>query len=282
MARPERSRHIVAAAFLERIFVYPVKSLDRAELRTVNITAGGALRYDRRFAIFDERGVYVNAKRTAAVHHIRVRYASENPLHASFTFPGDATIHDFDLDSEDERRRAALRLGEYFGFGVELRSNPESGFPDDDRRPGPTILATSTLAKLAAEMNRRAPQYGNSEAPLSAEDLSLRIRANMEIGGAEAFWEDRLSYGTGVSFQVGNVTITGLHPCARCVVPSRHPESGKIYPGFAKMLTDLRKDLLPAWADRGKFDHFFRLAVNTRIEASEAGKSMNAGDAVLL
>ncbi len=271
---------MTAAPFLERIFVYPIKSLDRAEVRTATISPGGALMYDRRFAIFDEQGVYVNAKRTALVHRVRVRYEAQHLLHASFTFPEDNDTYAFDLGSEADRRRAGLRLGEYFGFGVELRSDEHVGFPDDRQRTGPTVIASATYAKIAEELNTRAPKYGGGGPMLGAEDLSLRMRANLEIGGVPPFWEDRLSYGAGVNFQVGDITVTGLHPCARCVVPSRHPENGAIYPGFAKMLTDLRRESLPPWADRGKFDHYFRLAVNTRIQETESNKSMSAGDEV--
>jgi hypothetical protein len=46
------------------------------------------------------------------------------------------------------------------------------------------------------------------------------------------------------------------------------------------VFAEKRREALPAWAEPGRFDHYYRLAVNTRIPESEAGKVLKIGDSV--
>jgi uncharacterized protein len=74
-----------------------------------------------------------------------------------------------------------------------------------------------------------------------------------------------------------------VNPCARCAVPSRHPDTGKIEdPAFAKNFAERRRESLPGWARASRFDHFYRLAVNTRIPVAQAGLTIAVGDLVEL
>jgi uncharacterized protein YcbX len=152
-------------------------------------------------------------------------------------------------------------LTRWFGQPVFFRRNPQGGFPDDKDAPGPTIISTATLEEVASWFPG-----------LSVESARIRFRANLEIGGVPPFWEDRL-FGepdTVVPFRVGNVTFHGINPCQRCVVPPRDPETGEAIPDFS-----------PIFRARARFNHFYRLAVNTRVPASEAGKALRVGDEVL-
>ena len=71
-----------------------------------------------------------------------------------------------------------------------------------------------------------------------------------------------------------------MNPCQRCVVPPRDPETGEGWPDFAQTFRARREETLPDWADRTRFNHFYRLAVNTRAPQSEAGKRVRVGDEV--
>ena len=113
--------------------------------------------------------------------------------------------------------------------------------------------------------------------------MRRRLRANIEIEGVPAFWEDQLfaeQQTEFVQFQVGAVLFEGINPCQRCVVPTRDSLIGKVYPEFQKIFLKKRKETLPEWAPLSRFDHFFRLSVNTRIPESEAGKILQVGDEV--
>jgi uncharacterized protein len=61
-------------------------------------------------------------------------------------------------------------------------------------------------------------------------------------------------------------------------VPPRDSYSGEAILNFQKRFSDLRREYLPPWATAEKFDHFYRLAVNTRVALSEAGKILCIGD----
>jgi len=120
---------------------------------------------------------------------------------------------------------------------------------------------------------------------LTAGDVRLRFRTTLEIDDVPAFWEDQL-FGeeerSAVRFRIGEVNFEGSNPCARCAVPPRNPHTGGDITGFQKRFSELRRANLPPWSPKGRFDHFYRLATNTRVAPSESGKILRVGDPVLL
>ena len=61
-------------ARLGRIRIYPIKALDPVEVAEARLLGSGGLQNDRRWAIFDAAGNFVNGKRKAAIHSIRTTY----------------------------------------------------------------------------------------------------------------------------------------------------------------------------------------------------------------
>ena len=112
--------------------------------------------------------------------------------------------------------------------------------------------------------------------------MRRRFRANLEIGDVPPFWEDRLCADEGfvVRFIVGAVMLEGMMPWPRCAVPSRDPQTGEEDPGFQRHFAQRREATMPAWAPLARFDHFYRLSVNTRVPRAEAGKALRVGDDV--
>jgi hypothetical protein len=253
---------------LSQIFIFPIKSLDGVSVDRATVLESGALQYDREYAIVDQQGKFVNGKRTATVHSVRSQFdltAQTVTLHIE----GNSETAQFHLVSD----RAALEtwLSDYFGFAVTLIRNPEVGFPDDTLSPGPTVISTATLAAVAAWFPG-----------ISLEAARYRFRTNLEITDTEAFWEDRL-YGAAdrtQPFQIGSVQLEGVNPCQRCIVPVRDVITGEAYPNFQKTFLTQRQATLPTWAERSRFNHFYRLAINTRLSPMQAGRSVCLGDAV--
>jgi uncharacterized protein len=254
-------------ARLTHIRIFPVKSLDACTVDDATILATGALRHDRRFALVDAEGVFIHGKRTSLVHAIR----------SSFDFNTDR----LDLDINGQKKsfqmaddRAALEalFSEYFPVAVRVVENTANGFPDDLEAPGPTVISTATLATVASWFE------------ISVEDARCRFRANLEIDGVEAFWEDRLfgDKGQVVRFQIGSVLFEGVNPCQRCVVPTRGPTTGERIQGFQKTFAQRRKENLPPWANASRFDHFYRLAVNTRVPSGQIAVEIKVGDEVCI
>ncbi len=253
---------------LERVFIYPIKSLDGVALNRVTVLASGALKGDREFAIVDSEGKVVNGKRTAKVHGLRSDFDLENRK-INLQIQGTTQTEAFHL--EGDRSLLDAWLSDYFGFPVRLIQNVEVGFPDDTESPGPTIVSLATLQAIAT-------WFPN----MSLNAARLRFRTNLEINGVDAFWEDCL-YGEAdsvVRFQIGDVQISGVNPCQRCVVPTRDAITGEAMTGFQKTFANRRKETLPEWVERSRFNHFYRLAVNTRIPRSQAGKILVVGDEV--
>ena len=240
--------------YVSKMFIYPIKSLDAVECDRVTILESGALKGDRTWAIFDKSGNFVNGKRNAKVHKLRSQFDLETN-NLSLQIQGRAV---FNLVTE----QSALCnwLENYFGFPVEIKQNLEMGFPDDTVSPGATIVSTATLEAIA-----------DWYPELTTEDIRRRFRTNIEIAGVPAFWEDKLFTKRQKGFKVGDVEFMGVNPCQRCVVVTRDAETGEPYPKFQKTFIQQRKNTLPEWTERSRFNHYFRLAVNTRLSSGEGG-----------
>lgn len=253
---------------LVRIRLYPFKALDPIDVPSANILPSGALQRDRAFALVDDAGRFVNGKRIPAVHGLRAAYNDDLSV---------ITLHAPqrpDLGSIRSRLDAAsfatleAWLDEYFEFPVIVRRDDTRGFPDDSDAPGPTLISTATLEAVASWFPG-----------LTVDSVRLRFRANLEIGGVPAFWEDRLfgvEKGADVAFAIGAARFFGTNPCQRCIVPTRDAASGEAWPAFQKVFMEKRKSSLPDWAAAERFNHYYRLALNTRAAAG----TLRIGDEV--
>ncbi len=228
----------------------------------------GALESDREFALFDHQGRFINGKHNPRVHLLRSSF-NHRARTVAFQISGTDQVHVFNLD--DQRAAIAAWLSGYFDARVEFKQDRQAGFPDDTQASGPTLISTATLETVASWFSG-----------ISTEEMRSRLRSNLEVSGVPAFWEDQLfaEVGYTVQFQVGAVQFEGVNPCQRCVVPARDPHSGKTYPQFQKIFIEKRQETLPSWVTPSRFNHFFRLAVNTQIPESETGKLLQVGDDV--
>ncbi len=255
-------------AYLNKIYIYPIKSLDRVEVSEVEVLPSGALAGDRTIAMIDGSGRFVNGKRYPQIHLLRSQFDLKTQT-VQIQEQGKNENYGFDLSSDFADFE--LWMSGFFGFQIKLLKNLEMGFPDDINSPAPTITSTATLEMIQS-------WYDN----ISFAEIQRRFRTNLEIAGVEAFWEDRLfaRKGEAPEFQIGNIKFLGMNPCARCVVPTRDSETGKVYPNFQKTFIKNRQELLPTWAERSQFNHFYRLTVNTRISNLSTDPYLRLGDRV--
>lgn len=255
--------------YISRLFIYPIKSLDSVEVETATILESGALKGERTFAIFDSSGRFVNGKRNQKVHAIRSDF--DRKTNTISLWLQEQLTNKYNIDRE--RDKIENWLSKYFGFPVNIQQNLEMGFPDDTISPGATIISTATIETIAS-------WYSD----LDVAEVRKRFRANIEISGVPAFWEDRLftTPEDTVSFQIGNVRMIGVNPCQRCVVITRDSQTGVAYPNFQKTFTNKRQETLPQWTEKSRFNHFYRLAVNTRVPETEAGKTITLGDELII
>jgi uncharacterized protein len=250
----------MASPFVARIDLYPVKGFDTVSVESATVLPSGALLGDRRWAFVDGRDRFVNGKQFPAIHTIRT---SVDPLAGEAVFDGEH----FRLTGDASPLEGWLT--DRLGTPVRLQEHPLAGFPDDTESPGPTLIATATLEAVAG-------WFG-----LSLDATRARFRTNVEIGGVPAFWEDAF-YGGLCRIGDAGVALTLVNPCARCVVPSRDARTGEVLAGFQKRFAEARRAALPAAVDPAPFDHFYRLAVNTRLAPASSGGTIRVGDAVAI
>ena len=302
---------------LDRITIYPVKSLDGVDVAVAQVLPGGALENDRRWQLVDMEGRVVNAKRTPLCHAIRAEFdLAGTEQGGDGPQPGGNVIH-LAIDLAALRahaipgvtRLAALAAASFplvpgpdgpcgwlsgaFGFDVLLLERPDGGFPDDRDASGPTLISTASLAEVGR-------WFG-----FDLDEARRRFRANLEIGGCDAFWEDALASPARPEltpslldmdpaepadpyadlpppepreFTVGEVRFRAVNVCRRCVVPSRDSRTGAVTEHFRDVFEARRARGLPAEVDASHWGPLYRLAVNTRAAGPRG--TVAVGDAI--
>ena len=251
---------------VSRITVFPIKSLDGTEVSAVRVLPSGALENDRRFALVDDRGNLINGKRCPELLRIRAEY--DETLHR-VTLRLREEEQTFSL--EYEREELARWCGYQLGVDCSLQENLASGFPDDRESLGPTLISSGTLETVC-----------NWFPPLDVGETRRRFRTNLEVAAAAPFWEDQLlgSANPTHQFSIGTTGWWADKVCQRCAVPSRDSRTGEVIEKFAKRFGEMREQTLPSEASRDLFDHFYRLAINTRLAAIDGDGFIHVGDNV--
>ncbi|APZ44477.1 MOSC domain-containing protein [Acidihalobacter ferrooxydans] len=253
---------------LERIRIYPLKSFDGMDVAIARVLPVGALASDRRFALCDAGGAFLNGKRDPRVHAVRIAWRMEADVLCFDATVGQRSCH-------GRLPEDAERLGEWFSahFGQELTvvEDTQRGYPDDTDAHGPTVVATASIERVAAWLGE----------PLAR--TRRRFRANLEIGGVPAFWEDGLLGEEGAApgrFLIGDVEFQGLKPCVRCPVPTRDPDTGVADSRLPRVFSAQRRTELPDWAPQSRFTHYYRFTLNTGVPAAFSGGELHVGDAL--
>ncbi len=253
---------------VNRITIYPVKSLDGLSLQKAEISKGGCLLHDREYAITDEQGNFITGKTNKLVHSLRTSFDIENTA-ISFRQLNETTPVHFHLQKE----KSAIQsyLSDYFGVKILFHQNNTGRFLDIPDVSGATVISTSSLKEVSGWFDK-----------MDLDEARRRFRATLEIDGVPAFWEDHLfsNEGIRVEFKIGDVTLFGMSPRARCVVPTRNPETGEVKHAFPKSFAKRRASTLPEWSALNTFDHFYYLSVDCLIPETEIGKVIETGDIV--
>jgi uncharacterized protein YcbX len=276
---------------LDRITIYPLKSLDGVDVEEARVLPCGALENDRRWRLVDMEGRVVNAKRTPLFHAIRAEFAlgpvfsAESVGNPHAGVPANERLVTLSIDPaaiaagqlpDISRLRHLPResfhlvpglngpcewLSEALGMRVLLEERLDGGFPDDRDAPGPTLISTATLVEVA-----RWFAFDLAEA-------RRRFRVNLEIGGCDAFWEDTLASPAGErpglppgeprEFSIGAVRFVATNVCKRCVVPSRDSRTGAETAHFRDAFEARRGRSLRRDVEAPRWNHLYRLAVNT-------------------
>ncbi len=293
---------------LDRITIYPVKSLDGLEIVEGGVLPSGGLENDRRWRLVDMDGRVINAKRSPLFSAIRAEFELDERLVTLWVDPAAVAAAALPATDLDRLRRLAgypggplVRdsfhlvpgqggpcewLSEVFGGRVLLQERADGGFPDDRDAPGPTLISTATLMEVAR-------WFG-----FDLAESRRRFRANLEIGGCDAFWEDTLASpvrpGLQSSladlpadltvnpyadlpppetreFSIGDAIFIATNVCRRCVVPTRDSRTGAVTEYFREAFEARRSRGMRADVDAADWGKLYRLGVNTVTIAAPTG-----------
>ncbi|MEP7197817.1 MAG: MOSC N-terminal beta barrel domain-containing protein [Saprospiraceae bacterium] len=251
---------------IANITIYPIKSLDGISLNSAQIIEGGCLNHDREYAMTDSSGNFIIGKSNALVHSLRSTINFDRGI-VSLRHQREFSWSNFNL--ETEKAEIQEYLSTHFGTPVSLHQNKKGRLMDIPDISGLTILSTASLQIISEWYDT-----------MTLEETRKRFRATLEIQDAPAFWEDYLfSFeGRGIEFKIGELTLIGMSPRARCVVPSRNPTTGEVIHAFPKIFAKHRADTLPKFSKLKEYRHHYHLAINCYIPATEIGKWIHVGD----
>jgi uncharacterized protein YcbX len=233
------------AARVTALSIAPVKGLRVANVEQLVLERGGA-RGDRRFYLVEERGWMVNGKHSGALNEI---------------------VAELDAgERDDARERLTLR----FSDGTEVSDTVELGEELVSRFYGQPYAARLLRGPFSAALSEHAGeqlrivQAGDGSAAidrgtaggvslisrgslvalaLAAEQQSIdarRFRMTIEIDGVEAFTEDGW---LGLELRIGGARVLLRGNVGRCIVTSRHPESGAVDLPTLDLLRSFRSGL---------------------------------------
>jgi len=305
---------------LDRITIYPVKSLDGIDVESCGVLDSAGLENDRRWRLVDMDGRVLNAKRSPLFHAIRAEFELDERLVTLWVDP--AAVAAAALPSADLVRLRGMAgypdgqrsgghavrdsfhlvpgqggpcewLSDVLGMGVLLQERADGGFPDDRDAPGPTLVSTATLAEVAR-------WFG-----FDLAESRQRFRVNLEIGGCDAFWEDKLASPARPQvqpslldlppdlpvdpyadlpppepreFSVGNARFIATNVCRRCGVPTRDSRTGMVTEHFRDAFEARRSRGMRADVDARGWGTLYRLGVNT--SPRPGGGPLSVGDRV--
>jgi uncharacterized protein YcbX len=246
-------------------------------VESVSINDAGTFESDREYALldpdedtviedrFDSVGKTFNGKEIDHTHEVKSKFDPETDL-LTLTMRNTGETDTFDLTTE--RKEASEWFSGFVGEPVKLRHRKPPSFIDRPKL-GPSVISTGTLEEVASWFDE-----------MTVEGARIRLRPNIEIGGVPAFWEDRFLGDDPAGFEIRETRFEGAEACARCVVPSRNPDTGEPIEDFEQRFAEYREETLPDWAPREAFEHFFTIMLITKVPDLYYGDTVSVGDEV--
>ena len=215
------------------LFYYPIKSCKGISVNEAEIDPTG-FKNDRLLMLVDDHGRFLTQRKIPRMALITPRLADDRltlsapgmdertfALQSSGKEP-DVRVWKDTLKAVDQGAMPAEWFSDFLGTGCRLvrmtnrhiRPLPPKHTISSDARVSfadgfPFLL---TAEESLDDLNRRL------EVPVSME----RFRPNIVISGLPPYAEDRLT-----AIQIGTVTFTIAKPCARCVITTIDPETGR-------------------------------------------------------
>ncbi|HEY6962775.1 MAG TPA: MOSC N-terminal beta barrel domain-containing protein [Gaiellaceae bacterium] len=204
------------------ISLTPVKATKLHLVDEVEVLESG-VRGDRRFYLVNERGRLISDKDCGRLQTVVARYDEDTDT-LSMTFDGDDVTAPVERGEEvsttfHRRPRAARlvvgpwaeRLSALMGEPARL-VEPELPAPDRGRGGAATLLATSSLGALGAQLGVDGIDH-------------RRFRMNFGIDGVDAHAEDAWR---GRRVRVGDAVLIPQGHVGRCAITTQNPDTGVV------------------------------------------------------
>jgi uncharacterized protein len=220
--------------------VAPIKGTRLREAERIDLKRDG-VRENRRFYLIDARGRMVNGKHIGELSAIVAEYC-EGSRALSLTFPDGRVVSDqvelgevLDTRFYSQPQRVpevvgpwSAAISDFVGKPLRLVQAEFAGGAVDRGGGGVvSLISRESLSRLARE---------GGESELDAK----RFRMLIEIDGVEAHEEDRW---VGARVRIGEATVTFKGHVGRCLITSRHPETGTIDLPTLELLKNYRGEL---------------------------------------
>jgi uncharacterized protein YcbX len=218
---------------LSEIWIYPVKSLGGIRLKTSEVEVRG-LKYDRRWMVVDENGVFQTQRTNPKMALIDVAITDQGLLLSSRLEPADQALVPFQgiltramevkvwddwvwahTTSADADAWLTVQLEKNVHI-VAMSGSASRKMNATDSKHGDEVSFADDFPYLLiseaslADLNSRLPQ------PVSMR----RFRPNFVISGVAAFTEDSWNYIT-----IGDLRFEVAKPCERCIMINIDPKT---------------------------------------------------------
>lgn len=224
-----------AALTVSQLFSYPIKSAAGNAQSQLSLGPKGPLG-DRRWMVVNQHGKHMTQRQYARMCLLDVVVDGDGLILDTPTMPtcrvaaagGEQTLAQVWSDTVvaiDAGDEVAAWLTDFIGKTARLVYMPDSTErivaktprQSDSEYPQPTVGFADAYPLLVASDSSLA----DFNRHLSQSITMDRFRPNIVISGAEAWAED--SWRT---LRIGDVTITLVSPCSRCVMPSIEQRTG--------------------------------------------------------
>ena len=235
---------------LSEIWIYPVKSLGGIRVTRADVQEKG-LKYDRRWMIVDEDGVFITQRVFPKMALIDVALTSEGlllsyrpdksqavsvPFEPISKLPISVKVWDDQVDALTVSDEADAWLSAQLAKKLRLVIMPESTL----RKADPKYAKNNENVSFADGfpfliISQASLDHLNN---LLAEPIEMRrFRPNFVVIDTEPHGEDQWKL-----IQIGDVRFEFVKPCARCILTTVDPETGEKGAEPLKTLATYRRE----------------------------------------
>ena len=235
------------SAYVSACYFYPLKSGQGVSTDKLQLTEKGP-KFDRVWMLVDETGKFVS-QRTRGCEKLALVAPNVREASISFSAPGmdnisiDATEYNFDsigvsvwgtdCKGYDAGDQAAQWFQDYLGIDCRLvayANNEPRAVDLNYGQSGDTVSFADGMPLLVT--SEPSLEKLREHFPEGIEIGMERFRANIVIGGLEAFEEDVIHH-----LRIGDVELEFVKPCARCILTTVDQDKGERLTGNEPVTT---------------------------------------------